>query len=119
MASTGMCQFSHQMNVSHPLPAPKRSVNVAKEKTPAPKRHRISKPALVILNNWFDSHIEHAYPDKGAVEMLSRTCNITATRVRNGAPTDAEDAGSNLRHKVQHLQMPATEKAVVLMQREC
>ena len=75
---------SHQMNAGRPPPVPKISIHSAKEKTPAPKRRcvRISKPALVILNKWFDSHIEHPYPDKRAVEMLSSTCNITATQVK-------------------------------------
>ena len=83
-ASPGCDSSSQQMNACHPLPALKKSIHSAKEKTPAPKRRcvRISKPALVILNKWFDSHIEHPYPDKRAVEMLTSTCNITATQVK-------------------------------------
>ena len=83
-ASPGCDTSSYQMNACHPPPALKISIHSAKEKTPAPKRRcvRISKPALVILNKWFDSHIEHPYPDKRAVEMLSSTCNITATQVK-------------------------------------
>ena len=83
-ASPELDSSSQQMNACHPPPAPKISIHFAKEKTPAPKRRcvRISKPALVILNKWFDSHIEHPYPDKRAVEMLSSTCNITATQVK-------------------------------------
>ena len=83
-ASPGFDSSSHQMNACHPPPAPKISIHFAKEKTPAPKKRcvRISKHALVILNKWFDSHIEHPYPDKRAVEMLSSTCNITATQVK-------------------------------------
>ena len=75
---------SHQMNACHPRPALKKSILSAREKTSARKRQRvrISKPALVILNKWFDSHIEQPYPDKRAVEMLSSTCNITATQVK-------------------------------------
>ena len=83
-ASPGCDSSSQQMNACHPPPALKISIHSAKEKTPTPKRRcvRISKPALVILNKWFDSHIEHPYPDKRAVEMLSSTCNITATHVK-------------------------------------
>ena len=83
-ASPGCDTSNYQMNACHPTPALKKSIHSAKEKTPAPIRRcvRISKPALVILNKWFDSHIEHPYPDKRAVEMLSSTCNITATQVK-------------------------------------
>ena len=78
----GCNNFSLQRNSSLPPTAPQKSINFAIEKNLAPKRRCISKAALVILNNWFDSHIDHPYPDKGTVEMLSSTCNITATHMK-------------------------------------
>ena len=78
----GCNNFSLPRNASLPPTAPQKSINFGRDKTLAPKRRCMSKAALVILNNWFDSHIDHPYPDKGTVEMLSSTCNVTATHIK-------------------------------------
>ena len=78
----GCDNSSHQRNTSHLPPAPNSFINFAKPTTPKRRCVRISKPALEVLNIWFDAHIDHPYPDKEAVEILSGTCNINATQVK-------------------------------------
>ena len=78
----GCDNSSHQRNASHLPPASNSFINFAKPTAPKRRCVRISKPALDILNIWFDAHIDHPYPDKGAVDILSSTCNITATQVK-------------------------------------
>ena len=78
----GCDNSSHQRNTSHLLPASNSFINFAKPTAPKRRCVRISKPALENLNIWFDSHIDHPYPDKETVEMLSSTCNISATQVK-------------------------------------
>ena len=71
----GCDNSSHQRNTSDLPPAPNSFINFAKPTAPKRRCVRISKPALENLNIWFDAHIDHPYPDKEAVEILSSTCN--------------------------------------------
>ena len=78
----GCDSSSHQRNTSHLPPSSNSFINFAKPTAPKRRCVRISKPAFENLNIWFDAHIDHPYPDKEAVEMLSSTCNITVTQVK-------------------------------------
>ena len=99
--------FSVQKNASLPPTTPRNSMNFGRENNLAPKRRCLSKTALVILNNWFDSHIDHPYPDKGTVEMLSSTCNVTATHIKKWC------SNKRRRHRKQlETQMPTLPGAI-------
>ena len=83
LPAAGCDNSSPQLNTSDRPLALNHFMLYARQTAPKPRRGvRISKPAVKVLEKWFDFHSDHPYPDEKAVDMLSSICNLTAAQVK-------------------------------------